>query len=887
MLKRLWIGFLYFIVRGLVAIRYRLKVIGLEKLTPQALSKTGGILFLPNHPAEIDPVLMIIVLWRQYRIHPLVVEYFYFLKGAHYLLTLVDCVPIPDFNGAVNKWKQKKVEKAFTHIGEKLKQRENFLIYPSGRLKLTPEEIIGGASFVHTLLQQVPETNVVLVRTTGLWGSRFSRALTGDTPNFGKVLWEGLKIVLKNLIFLTPRREVVIEIEPAGADLPVKGNRLEFNQYLERWYNRGGPEPLKLVTDSFWGESVPAVQAKKVEQDSSNWSIDPQIESVILAKIGELARRTDIKREQSLDRDLGLDSLDTAQLYVFLDQQYEVGDIPLGELRTVEDILKVVARKEQYKEPASAGQEKRWPDEDRRPPPLPPQGKTFQEVFLNNCDRMDRFVACSDAALGVMTYRRFKMIVLILRRKILKMKGDHVGILMPSVTMTYALILATLLAKKVPVMLNWTVGARALDHCRELAGLEVVISSRKFLDNLNSGDLGTLDDILVLLEDIKPTISLWDKLQGVYGLFKNAQTLLKEFDLAEIPAEAPAVILFTSGTESLPKGVPLSHKNILFDLHAAMECFEFMTKDILYGILPPFHSFGFSATGMMPLLIGLKVYYAPDPTHIHAMVHDIENWKITLFISTPTFIRGVFRHGAAGQMKSLRYAVGGAEKVPDELFEFMQKNGGAMLEGYGITECAPVVTLTRPGKPRQGVGQPLPGIDLCIIDPETKQRLPQGQDGEICIDGPNVFNGYLGNPREPFIQLEGRRWYLSGDRGHLEADGSLILTGRLKRFVKIGGEMVSLGGLEEEILRLAREKKWAPETQGDQPLLVAAAKEQNTEKAQIIVFSTIDLNKDEINAALRDRGYGRLIKIAEVRRIPQIPMTGTGKINYREIDEKL
>jgi long-chain-fatty-acid--[acyl-carrier-protein] ligase len=876
-------------MRGLIGIRYRLRVTGLEKLTLANLPKKGGILFLPNHPAEIDPVIMMMVLWKKYRVHPLVVEQFYYLKGFHYFQKLIEAVPIPDFNGAVNKWKQKKIDKIFTFVGEKLKEGSNFLIYPAGRLKHGGEEIIGGASFVHTLLQQCPETNVILIRTTGLWGSRFSRALTGTTPDFGKVIWEGFKIVLKNLIFLTPRREINIEIEPAPADLPVVRTRLEFNKYLERWYNNRGPEPIKLVSDCFWKEILPKVEnQKKAELDNQHWTIDPEKEQQILAKISQMAHRPNIERSQTLNRDLGLDSLDIAQLHTFIEQKYEIEDVSPDQLETVEDVLKAVVQGEgQKKIDDSYIYSKKWPDEESRPPILKPVGKTLHEAFLRNCDRMDSFAACSDQTMGVVTYRRLKMIVLIMSQKIRQMEGEYIGILLPSSTMVYALVLATLLAKKVPVMLNFTLGARALAHCKKVVDLKNVLSSRRFLDNMTGGDLESIDDILLLLEDVREKISLGDKLRGIFGLFKNADSLLKDESLSQISEDDPAVLLFTSGTESLPKGVPLSHKNILFDLKAALDCFEVFPTDILYGILPPFHSFGFSATGMMPLLMGLKVYFAPDPTHSRAMLHDIENWKITLFISAPTFIKGVFRLAKPDQLKSLRYVVGGAEKVPQELFDFMEKRGGEMLEGYGITECAPIVTLTRPKKPRKGVGQPLPGIELCIVSPETREVMLPGQEGEICIHGPNVFKGYIGTDRSPFIELDGRRWYLSGDCGHLESDGSLILSGRLKRFVKIGGEMISLGGLEEELLKMAHEKNWIQAFKDDAPPLAVAVLEKNSEKPLIILFSTFDINKDEINQALRDRGYSALIKIADVKRVPLIPMTGAGKTHYHALDEML
>jgi long-chain-fatty-acid--[acyl-carrier-protein] ligase len=321
-------------------------------------------------------------------------------------------------------------------------------------------------------------------------------------------------------------------------------------------------------------------------------------------------------------------------------------------------------------------------------------------------------------------------------------------------------------------------------------------------------------------------------------------------------------------------------------LIAGASCIQVEPADVLYACLPPFHSFGFAVTGLFPLLFGMKVFYAPDPTQYFAMAHEIEEWDVTLICSAPTFMKGLFQVARPEQLRSVRLAVAGAEKVPDALFQYMEKKGGVLLEGYGITECSPIVSLTMPGKPREGVGNPVPGVELCIINPETNEKLPQGTDGEICIAGPNVFKGYLGHPRDPFVEIDGKKWYRSGDRGHLNANGCLILSGRLKRFVKIGGEMVSLSGIEEELLRVAREKKWLVE-QDDKPSLAIAVKEANGDKPLIIVFTTFDVSKDLLNDALREGGFGRIIKIAEVKKIDQIPINGAGKIQYRVLEEKL
>jgi long-chain-fatty-acid--[acyl-carrier-protein] ligase len=311
-------------------------------------------------------------------------------------------------------------------------------------------------------------------------------------------------------------------------------------------------------------------------------------------------------------------------------------------------------------------------------------------------------------------------------------------------------------------------------------------------------------------------------------------------------------------------------------------------EDILYGALPPFHSFGFSVTGILPILAGLRICYAPDPTDSHGLARDIEEWKATLFCCAPSFIKALFRIARPEQLQSMRLIVAGAEKTPQDLFEYVKEHlrGAQLLEGYGITECSPVVTIDRVGEPHKGVGRSLVGVELIAFDSATHQPLAVGQEGEIGISGPNVFDGYLGNPRNPFVNLGGKRWYASGDRGYLDKEGHLILIGRLKRFVKIGGEMVSLGGLEDELLRLAKEKQWVS-GQEEGPPLAVSVKEKELEKPLIVLFTTFAISKEDVNSALKDCGFGRIVKIAEVRTLEQIPLTGTGKTHYRLLDETL
>ena len=884
---------MFWVVRLLVALRYRLVVKGREQLAREVFTRPGGIIFLPNHPAEIDPILLEMVLWKKFRPRPLVVEHFYYLKGFQFFMDLVKAMPLPTMDVMANKWRGKKLQKQFDHVVHELKNKKNFLIYPSGRLKHTGMELIGGSSFVHDILKACPETNVILIRTTGLWGSKFSRALTGASPDFGMALWECAKILLKNGIFFTPRRDITVELELPPADFPYRGSRLELNKYLENWYNRypeRGSEPLKLVSYAFWKEELPKVFSPEEAQRVEERPVPKKIQQEVFSHLASICGRPieKIERNMHLSHDLGLDSLDVAGLYVFLDERYEVADLLPGDLHTVEDVLQAAAgykKEREDQEPVLKKHRFRWPEE-KRPDLEIPAGETIQEVFLKSVDRNRSCIACYDGFSGLLSYRKMKLVVLLLSAKFRKFPGTHIGVMAPSSVAAYLMILAILFARKVPVMMNWTSGIKALDHAVELTGLEAVVTFSRFLDRLENGDLGKVEEMLFFLEEIRETITLKDKIRAFYLSLMTAAKLLKKLNLSTLSSSDPAVILFTSGTEALPKGVPLSHSNLLSNHRASFNAVPLRSEDVLLGVLPPFHSFGFSITGLYPLLLGIRVCYSPDPNDSHGLIREIVECHPTLFCAAPSFIKAIFRIAKPEQLQSLLLVVSGAEKTPQDLFDDVKKRLPHMqlLEGYGITECSPVVTIDRLKEPHQGVGKPLPGVELVIVDHDTHQPLACEQEGEVCISGPNVFNGYLGNPRDPFITVNGKHWYVSGDRGFLTEEGHLVLTGRLKRFVKIGGEMISLGGLEDELMRLAREKHWITKEE-DGPPLAVTVREKETDKPLIILYATFAIKKEEVNSALKETGMGRIAKISEVRTLEQIPLTGTGKTHYRLLDE--
>ncbi len=333
--------------------------------------------------------------------------------------------------------------------------------------------------------------------------------------------------------------------------------------------------------------------------------------------------------------------------------------------------------------------------------------------------------------------------------------------------------------------------------------------------------------------------------------------------------------------------MPLSNDNILSNLRSALSFIDLYSDDIIFGILPPFHSFGFTVSGILGLVSGVRVFFSPDPTDGKRLANSFARWHVTIMCGAPTFIKGMLKAATKEQLASMRLCVTGAEKAPPELFEMLRnfEKPDCLIEAYGITECSPGITMNPIGGVSKGVGVALPGIDLLIVHPETEAVLPTGERGLILVRGPNVFKGYL-NPgiSSPFTTVKGEQWYKTGDLGFLDTEGILTISGRMKRFIKMGGEMVSLASIEDALLQMASRKKWPSE---DGPALAVCAKETPGEKTKIFLFTRFELSVDEVNVSLKEAGFSNLVKVSNVTKLPEIPIMGTGKINYRKLESDL
>ena len=585
--------FIQYLVAGLLTIalwfRYKIKVVGLENLNAQTLNKPGGVLFLPNHPAIfVDPVSITLALFPKFPLRPMIVEYMYYYPFVNTLMHAMDALPIPDFDITSNSLKRKQSEKVISEVIKSLRtSKQNFLIYPAGRIKHTAYESIGGASGVHRILQEAPEANVVLVRIKGLWGSKFSRAFGGVKPLMFPTLKWGFIQVLKNLLFFSPRRKITIEFVPAPKDFPYHGTRLELNQYLERWFNKpDGLSPqigeypgdsLILVPNSMWNHEMPSIHEPPELRKHRHTDISKVPRGIQEKVISKIALMTDnvpssIKPQMSLSNDLGMDSLDTSELAIYLHEQFEIPYVPVTELTTVGQVMGIAAKQIVWKETAKFD----ITDFSKWYKPLPHvrttmgPGETIPEIFLNLCENTPNQTVCADGRLGILTYNELKLRSIVLARHMRKLPGQHIGVLLPSCVAAIVCVLAIQLAGKVPVMVNWTVGPRHLETVVKLSGAKTVLTSWAFLDRLEGVDLTPIEDRLVMLEDLGREIGIFDKLKGYFLAKKSPKAILKALNPKGSTPDSEAVLLFTSGTENMPKGVALTYRNILSNQRAVV-----------------------------------------------------------------------------------------------------------------------------------------------------------------------------------------------------------------------------------------------------------------------------------------------------------------------------
>ncbi len=858
--------------RLLLRLRYRIRVSGLEEIAARG---RRGILFLPNHPALIDPIIMLTELHRLFRPESLADAAQIEWPVARWLAKIFHARPLPDPATAGPECRE-EVERVIQGCIEDLRHGRNVLIYPAGRIYRSRLEDLGGTSAAHAIAQACPGARIVLARTRGLWGSRFSRA-SGRHPNFVRVLIRSAKGLLLSGLFFAPRRRISIEFyEPANP--PRRAERTDFNRYLENFFNEDAPGNL-YVPYTPWERGgrriVPEAAPAQGATDTSG--VPPATREQVLAHLRELTGRTVIPEDAHLARDLGLDSLARLELQVWLEREFGF-TVPEGDtLSTVREVIlaaagqAVSAAAEELQPIPAAWFAEGPPDAGVLPPATTPAA-----AFLAQARRQPGRVILADQSGGARTYRDILTGILALRPILQRIPGDCLGIMLPASSGAAVLYLAALFAGKTPVMVNWTIGTRNLRELLDRLGVRGVLTAGKLVARIESQGISfdEVRDRLVMAEDLRSQVSLGMKLRAALGARFGARSL----DRAAIPETA--VVLFTSGSESRPKLVPLTQANLLANIRDVPSLYRFRPDDKAIGMLPPFHSFGLTVTVLLPLCLGVPVVYHPNPTEGAMLARLIEAYRVTLMVGTPTFLNGILRAAADDQLHTLRVVVTGAEKCPDAVYEAVERRrpGLLVLEGYGVTECAPVVAANTETDARHGtIGRVLPSFEWALADVDTGRRAEPGRPGMLLVRGPCVFPGYLhGEGADPFVDFEDKRWYRTGDLVTAGPDGWLTFAGRLKRFVKVGGEMISLPAIEEVLVR----HYGRPDD--TEPMLAVEATPSETHP-ELVLFTVRPVDRAEANERLREAGLSPLHNLRFVREMEKIPTLGTGKTDYRAL----
>ena len=447
-------------------------------------------------------------------------------------------------------------------------------------------------------------------------------------------------------------------------------------------------------------------------------------------------------------------------------------------------------------------------------------------------------------------------------------EGEITGVLMPNAAPTAMLILGMFASRRVPAMINFTSGVEGMRNAIHTARIKTVFTSRVFVEKAKlAAKIEQLEGVSIhYLEDLRPQFTLADKLWLIFVALRNPRGVMRPSK-----PDDPAIVLFTSGSEGKPKGVVLSHRNILSNVNQARAMVEFSNRDKFLTALPLFHSFGLTAGLLVPLVTGARIFLYPSPLHYRMVPEMAYDRDCTVIFGTPTFLAHYARHAHPYDFYRIRYAVSGAEKLNDAVRQtWIDKFGIRLLEGYGVTECSPVIAINSPMNQKRGsVGRIVPGVEYKL---EPVEGIPSG--GILHVRGPSIMLGYLlhdkpGELRPP-SSVFGPGWHATGDVVDIDADGFVTILARMKRFAKVAGEMVSLEVVEQIALAAS-------------PAFVHAATAiSNERRGETIVLFTEDANlkREHLLAAARHDGQAEVAVARTVYYLQKLPRLGTGKVDY-------
>jgi len=515
--------------------------------------------------------------------------------------------------------------------------------------------------------------------------------------------------------------------------------------------------------------------------------------------------------------------------------------------------------------------------------------QTLPHSFIHTARRHPRRFAMADGQRPRITYFAALTGAILLARRLRKLwEGQEmVGILLPPSVPGALVNLAAMLLGKVPVNLNYTASNETLESCAKQCNLKAVVTARIFLEKVKVQPPGET----IFIEDAAGEPSSGERLSCAVAAALLPWRLLMKFAgcVRRAQLDDVATIIFSSGSTGDPKGVILTHYNVASNVEQLNQVFMVHSDDRILGILPFFHSFGFTATLCLPAATGVGVVFHPNPLDSRVIGALIRTYKVTMLLATPTFLNAYTRRCEPEDFGSLRFVMAGAEKLPERIsIAFEDHFGIRPLEGYGCTECSPAVTVNRDdfraaafrqvGSKRGTIGHPLPGMAIKIVDPEMQLPLGIDQPGLLLVRGPNVMRGYLGKP-EKTAEVLRDGWYNTGDIATVDEDGFLRITDRLSRFSKIGGEMVPHIKIEDLLQELAGAT--------EQTFVVTAVPDEKKGERLIVLHTLAEAPLDEVLEKFAKSDLPALWRprADQFLRIEALPYLGTGKLDLRKARE--
>jgi acyl-[acyl-carrier-protein]-phospholipid O-acyltransferase/long-chain-fatty-acid--[acyl-carrier-protein] ligase len=451
--------------------------------------------------------------------------------------------------------------------------------------------------------------------------------------------------------------------------------------------------------------------------------------------------------------------------------------------------------------------------------------------------------------------------------------GEYVGLMLPNMVSSIVTFFAMQAFDRIPAMMNFSTGSKNLIAACKAAEIKIIYTSKRFVTTAKLHN--SIEEIeknnvrIIYLEDVARQITLVDKIKNLIRS-KFARFHLKEINNAR--PEDPSVILFTSGSEGVPKGVVLSHENLQSNRFQLGSRVDFSSKDVVFNVLPIFHSFGLTGGTLLPILSGIKTFFYPSPLHYRIIPELIYDVGATIMFGTNTFLSNYARFAHSYDFYSLRYVFAGAEKLDEETRKsWSEKFGVRIFEGYGATEASPALSTNTPMHNKSGtVGRLMPGIEYRL------EEVPGITDGKrLFVKGKNIMKGYLlfDNPGQIIPPANG--WYDTGDIVAIDEEGFIEIKGRAKRFAKIGGEMISLAAVENYLAKI-----WP-----DFAHAVVAVPDKKKGEQLVLITTKKDIQRSEISANFKENGISELSVPKEIKTIDELPLLGTGKIDYVKIQE--